>query len=187
MTLLIGIRMERITFITLMALLPAVSSCGMYGAVPYSGGHSFLQEGQYDAAIAEFNKALEINPKSALTYYYRGLAYSHKGLHDVAVADYTRALVLNPDILERSSLLHLAHYNRGVSYHASGRLDPAVTDFTKAIEIDPKLAEAYAGRGKTRLDKRENKQAVADFNKALEIKPALADEIKPWMARAKGR
>ncbi|HEU4344564.1 MAG TPA: tetratricopeptide repeat protein, partial [Candidatus Binatia bacterium] len=122
MTVSIATRIEKFTFLTLMALLPAIGSCGIYGSVPYSRGNTFLQEGQYDAAIAEFNKALEINPKSALAYYHRGLAYSNKGRHDLAVADYTDALALNPAILEKSSLLHLAYFSRGVSYQATGKL-----------------------------------------------------------------
>jgi tetratricopeptide (TPR) repeat protein len=83
--------------------------------------------------------------------------------------------------------LYLVYYHRGVSYHKIGRLDLAIADFTKAIEINSDVADAYANRGKVRLDKRENKLAVVDFNKALEIKPALADELKPWLARARGR
>lgn len=187
MTLSIAVRIEKITFVTLMALLPALGSCAIYGSVPYSRGNTFLQEGQYDAAIAEFNKALEINPKSALAYYHRGLAYSNKGLHNAAVADFTDAIALNPGILEKTSVLHLAYFSRGVSYQATGKLGPAIEDFTRSIEINSTIAEAYAQRGKARLDRRENKLAMADFNKAVEMKPELANEIKPWLARAKAR
>jgi tetratricopeptide (TPR) repeat protein len=187
MTLSIAMQIEKIRFLTLMALLPLLGSCGIYGTVPYSRGNTFLQEGQYDAAIGEFNKALEINPKSALTYYHRGLAYSNKGRHDLAVADYTDALALNPGVLEKTSLLHLAYFNRGVSYQATGKLGPAIEDFTRSIELNSTIAEAYAQRGKARLDRRENRQAMVDFNKAVEMKPELANEIKPWLARAKAR
>jgi len=184
---LIEMRIDRMMLLTFMALLPLVGSCTIHGAIPYSRGNSYLEEGQYDAAIAEFDKALEVNPKSALAYYHRGLAYSRKGVHEMAVSDYTRALAVDAGVLETRSLLYLVYYHRGVSYHKIGRLDLAIADFTKAIEINSDVADAYANRGKARLDKRENKLALVDFNKALEIKPALADELKPWLARAKGR
>lgn len=184
---MIGKRIGRITLLGLIALLPAAGSCGLYGVVPYNRGNSLLEEGKYDAAIVEFNKALESNPKSALTYYHRGLAYTHKEMYDQAVSDYTNALALNTGVLEKRSLLDLAYYHRGVSYHATGKLDPAIRDYTKAIEINPDLAEAYAKRGKARLDRRENRLALVDLNKASELKPALADQIKPWLTRAKAK
>lgn len=186
-TILIRMRLETITFLIFMALVPFLGSCAFHGAVPYSRGNSFLEQGHYDAAIAEFSKALEINPQSALAYYHRGLAYAHKGAHEMAVPDYTRALAVDTGVLEARSLLYLAYYHRGVSYHKLGKLDPAIVDFTKAIEINSDVADAYVSRGKVFLDRRQNKQAMVDFNKALEIKPALAGEINPWLARAKTR
>jgi tetratricopeptide (TPR) repeat protein len=52
--------------------------------------------GQYDKAISDYTKAIELNPKHADTYYSRGLAYNKMGQYDKAISDYTKAIELNP-------------------------------------------------------------------------------------------
>ena len=42
------------------------------------GGADYLEKGQYDHAISDFDKAIEINPKFALAYYIRGRSYYYK-------------------------------------------------------------------------------------------------------------
>ena len=39
-------------------------------------GVAYGHKGQYDKAISEFTKAIEINPRDAEAYYNRGLSYS---------------------------------------------------------------------------------------------------------------
>jgi len=45
-------------------------------------GVDYFDKGQYDLAIADCNKALEINPKCAYAYYNRGIAYYFKKEYD---------------------------------------------------------------------------------------------------------
>jgi tetratricopeptide (TPR) repeat protein len=77
-------------------------------------GIIYSKRGEYDLAILEFNKALEINPLAAETYNNLGITYSKKGQNDLAVADFTKALEIKPDMAE-------AHYNRGLLYARNGR------------------------------------------------------------------
>ena len=42
-------------------------------------GHAYGQKGQYDKAISDYTKALEINPRHAVSYGGRGIAYGQKG------------------------------------------------------------------------------------------------------------
>jgi len=110
-------------------------------------GIAYVEKGQYDQAISEFNKALEINPKDTEAYYNRGLAYYDKGQYDKAISDYTKALEINPRDVE-------AHNNRGVAYGKKGQYDQAISDFTKAMEINPRQAEACYNRGRAYEKKR---------------------------------
>jgi len=91
-------------------------------------GISYSNKEQWDAAVAEVNKALEINPRYAYAYNIRGLAYNRNGQHDKAIADYTKVIEINP-------IDALAYYNRGISYNAKGNMKKACSDWKKACEL----------------------------------------------------
>ena len=50
--------------------------------------------GRLDAAIAEFHKAVELDPHSGLAYFHVGSAYFAKGMLDEARASFERSLEL---------------------------------------------------------------------------------------------
>jgi len=130
-------------------------------------GISYTANGQYNQAISDFNRALEINPKYAEAYNERGIVYDDKGQYDQAISDYTKAIEINPKFA-------IAYNNRGGVYDDKGQYDQAISDYTKAIEINPKLAEVYNNRAFAYYAKRQYDQAISDFNKALEINPKFA-------------
>jgi tetratricopeptide (TPR) repeat protein len=83
-----------------------------------------MNRGQYDEAILDFSKALEINPTLFPPYSNRGLAYSKKGQFEQAISDYSKALEIDPwdaSVYDR----------RGSAYMNRGQYDEAVLDFTK--------------------------------------------------------
>ena len=51
--------------------------------------------GNYAEAIADYDKAIELNPKYAKAYHNRGLAKEALGQHDAAKVDFEKAKVLN--------------------------------------------------------------------------------------------
>src|SRR5262249_52475492 len=55
----------------------------------FARGFAAAAKGNNDRAIADYNEAIRLDAKDALTYYNRGLAYRAKGNNDGAIADYT--------------------------------------------------------------------------------------------------
>ena len=72
-------------------------------------GNSFLKKGQFDQAIAYFNRAIEINPRYDTAYNNRGFVYYIKGQYDKAIADCTKVIEINPKYA-------LAYKNRATAY-----------------------------------------------------------------------
>jgi tetratricopeptide (TPR) repeat protein len=124
--------------------------------------------GDFDKTIADYTKAIEINPKDAIAFNNRGNAWYRKGDYDKAIADYTKAIEINPKDA-------IAYYNRGFAWDKKGYFDKAIADYTKAIEIDPKYAKAYYSRGFAWDKKGDYGKAKADYDKAKEINPKLSD------------
>jgi tetratricopeptide (TPR) repeat protein len=54
-------------------------------------GTAYASKKEYDQAIADYTKALEIDPKYISALNDRGLAYTSKGDYERAIADVTRA------------------------------------------------------------------------------------------------
>ncbi|MBL8799988.1 MAG: tetratricopeptide repeat protein, partial [Planctomycetia bacterium] len=120
------------------------------------------QKGDFDAALAEFNKATQLDPKNALAFEGRGNTWVNKGEFDRAINDYTQALRLDP----KMALLHI---NRGLAWVKKKDIDRAIADYTAAIGLDPKLPLAFLNRGSAHARKGEYDKAIADFNAALQL------------------
>jgi|GEM_PF-864430 len=131
-------------------------------------GNEFYNKGEYDQAISDFTKAIELKPDYALAYCNRGNSRDEKGEYDQAIADYTKAIELNPDYAG-------AYNNRGISWKNKGEYDKAIADYTEAIALKPIYAEAYNNRGISLNGKGEYDQAIADYTKAIELKPNYED------------
>lgn len=54
-----------------------------------------IHVGKYTEAIADYGKALEIDPKSAFAYYNRGISFDRQGHYEMAYEDFVMAIHLN--------------------------------------------------------------------------------------------
>ena len=126
-----------------------------------------LNNEQYDDAIADYSKIIELNPNSAHSYSGRGAAYYFKNNYDCAIADYTKAIELNPIFEE-------AYCGLGWAYLNQGDHDYAIVNLTKAIELNPDFAQAYHRRAYTYYSMDDYARAIPDYTKAIELNPNLA-------------
>ena len=136
---------------------------------PYNDrGNAYVDKGDLDRAISDFNRSIELDPYDVKAYNNRGNAYEKKGDLDRAIADYNKAIEIKSNIPD-------IYNNRGSAYKAKGDLDRAIEDYNKAIEVGPLFADAYNNRGVAYGMKGEPGRAIVDFNKAIELDPGSAD------------
>ena len=102
----------------------------------------------YKEAIADFDKAIQLNPDVAVAYYNRGTAkfrlaesedahgnsQKARELYQEAINDYTQTL-------EKSPWNVSAYRNRGFAKAALGQTEAAEADFQKAKELDPNVGQ----------------------------------------------
>ena len=143
-------------------------------------GAAYVLKEQWDGGIAEYNKALELNPRFAIAYRTRGFAYCGKGQYDQAISDFTKAIEINPRYAD-------AYLFRGFAYGGKGQYDQAVSDFTKAIEINPRYAVAYANRAVVYYCKGKYTKAWEDICKAQSLGIQIHPEFLKDLREASGR
>jgi tetratricopeptide (TPR) repeat protein len=118
----------------------------------------------FRGALADYNKAISLNPKLAKSYNNRGNVKSELDDHQGALSDYNKAISIDPQFA-------LAYNNRGLLKH--WKLDDrsgAGRDFNKAIAIKPQFAHAYYNRGLLKWDKFDNRAgANKDFQVAAKF------------------
>jgi formylglycine-generating enzyme required for sulfatase activity/tetratricopeptide (TPR) repeat protein len=131
-----------------------------------SRGSDYFAKRQFDEAIRDDTKAIELTP-SNLAYYARGTTYLAKGQLDEAIRDFTKAIGLKPDDAS-------VYYARGLAYNTKGQLDEAIRDYSKAIELKPDDAEAYRNRGVAYHNKGQPDEAIKDYTSVIELKPDYA-------------
>ena len=145
-------------------------------------GDEFFTSGQYDEAIEEYVKALEIDPEHASANYKIGNAYLEIGRLDLAESNYRTAILINPDLPDPSSGLGIFYYTRANGHLEAGRPTEAEADYDKALHLNPDLPDPYSGlgtfyytRANGHLEAKRPTEAEADYDKALRLNPDLPD------------
>ncbi len=125
-------------------------------------GMECLKNENFEEAINNFTKVIEIDPNFKYVYNYRGFSYGSLRKYEEAIKDYTKAIEINENYKE-------VYYNRGVNYGSLRKYEEAIKDYTKAIEIDENYKEAYYNRGVNYGSLGKYEEAIKDYTKAIEI------------------
>jgi len=127
-------------------------------------GIAYYKQGQFDQAMADFNKAIELNPIFPQAFLDRGSIYMQQGRIPQAMADFSQAIAINPKYLE-------AYNNRSYFYTLTGHLTQALSDLDKIIEINPNYEGAYFNRGNIYFRLNDLDKAIADYTQAITLNP----------------
>ena len=164
-------------------------------------GKEQLAKGQFEAARAAFQRAIEIDPEYAMAHANLGISLGKLGNAAQSVEHLERALQLNPQISDGAEIRNnfavslsqvgrmseaiaefqrclkldshnaQAHFNFGVVLSACGQLDQAIDHYQRALELRPDLVDAHNNLGLALAGRGQRDEAIAHFRKALEIRP----------------
>jgi tetratricopeptide (TPR) repeat protein len=94
-------------------------------------GVAYKAKGDYERAIADFSKAIEIDPNYVTAYTNRALTYKDKGEYQLAIADFSKAIELDPKnactfterspLRQRQTLIERRHPRPAVRHRAQNR------------------------------------------------------------------
>jgi tetratricopeptide (TPR) repeat protein len=145
----------------------------------FNGGMEALKGQQYDAAVASFTKASEMDPKQHVVWANLAEAYlgqaktktgdEQAGLMNKGFEAYGKALELKPD--------DAGYHNNYALALARGKKFPeAQAELTKAAQMDPPNAgRYYYNLGALLVNNSQLEPAGEAFKKAIEADPNYAD------------
>lgn len=95
----------------------------------YNRGLAWDHIGKYDKSIADYSKAIQLDPNMALVFNNRALVWIHKGEYGKAIADCNEAIRLDPSMAR-------AFFNRGEVHFVQASFREAFRDFMQAQKLD---------------------------------------------------
>ncbi|MBP1737974.1 MAG: hypothetical protein H6Q48_267 [Deltaproteobacteria bacterium] len=125
-------------------------------------GYRLHRQKNYKEALAELNKAIEIDPSNAEAYYWRGRTLVSMGRLDQGVDDFKTAVKFKPDYAE-------AYDNLGWLASKRGEVDEGIAYLTKSIELKPENAWAFYNRSRMFFSKGDVAGAMRDAEKACSL------------------
>lgn len=130
----------------------------------YQRAFAHTRLGDHASAVADYESALEVDPKHLGALLGRADAYAAAGNRDEAIAAFDKAVEAMPKY-------PLVYNNRGMFRDQIGDLRGAVADFTKAAELSDAYFWSYTNRGFARLRLGESALAEDDFSRSLQSQP----------------
>jgi len=124
-----------------------------------------LQAGRLEAARADFERAVELNPRSPDAHLARGTLRLRSGVLNEALEDFDMAIALDPRYAT-------AYNKRCVVTTGLGSPAKAIADCEKAVALDPRNHEAWINTGAVYRALGRPADAAASYERALKLRPA---------------
>ena len=142
----------------------------------FERGAAHISLGDYKPAVADFSKAIELDPQNLPALNDRGTTYRRLGESEKAKADFDKMI--------SAGTRHPAAYtNRGLAWLDLGNVEQAMVDLHVALELDQKYAPAWEASGAAREAMGHTAKAIDDYRIAVELDPtfALAWNNRAWL------
>ena len=134
----------------------------------FEEAHWALIGGRTDAAVASFEKLVQVDPGNPVFVGQFAEACRRAGLPDRAVELYRQAVTLAPSDSD-------SRYNLAVTLQEAGRQEEAITALTTAIWLEPGRPEAHNALGIALLLRGDLPGAREEFARTTELDPRNAN------------
>jgi tetratricopeptide (TPR) repeat protein len=178
-------------------------------------GDWYRARSRSDEALADYERAEQLDPQSYRAIAGRGATLHQKGQLDEALVYYERAIERDPQnsfgyfmrgqirqqrrqfseaLTDFDHAINLRndgvnyYSRRGFLYSQIGDFDRAIIDFDRAVALNPTFVEAFRGRGDVYRKRAEFDRAISDYTRAIVLSPknALLFAFRGDVFNAKG-
>ncbi|TLZ60411.1 MAG: tetratricopeptide repeat protein [Methanobacteriota archaeon] len=153
----------------------------------------------YDRELAEYDRAIDLNPNELSYRIRKGTALVELGRLEMALGEFEKAIQLNPSHpdsrnhkgmallklgrdkealgeFEKAIQLNPSNYryhgNRGFALFRSGRLEMALGEFEKAIQLNPSHPDLYSNEAAVLSSLGRDEEALREYDRAIQLNPS---------------
>lgn len=127
--------------------------------------------GEFEAAIAQYRKTLELRPKDTTARFNLGNSCLALGRFDEAEQAYRETVSIEPTS-------YRGYYGLSVALSRLGRTDDALRSGLRAIELNPRYADAHFWVGVLLAQQGRSVESVPHFRQFVEARPDSFDGHK---------
>lgn len=137
----------------------------LLGEVLYDRGLAHFAVENFDRAVDDLSRFVELSGASVEALYWRGQAYLELDRYQLAVSDFSKAMELAPD----EEFVKGIYLYRASAYQELDLHRLAINDFNELIGMRPDVAELYLFRGHSYYVLGDSDSAAADAVRAYEL------------------
>ena len=123
-----------------------------------------IELNQWEYAVEEYGRVLELDDKNLSALYFRAYAYNHLRRYDLARIDYEHFLQITPRNFEARLGLAMTMRNLGKTLDTQDELN-------RLVEMYPDSALAYASRADFEQEQGKYDLSLYDWDEALRLQP----------------
>ncbi len=136
----------------------------VYAQRHYETALDLFEQGQYDKALAQIDKAIQKNPQNPDYYSTRGVFLHRMNDPIRATEAYQDAIRVAPDHC-------FSHYNLGLIYMRQNKILQAISEWEAVIKVKPRDVDAIFNIAVSLSHLGKSKQAVPFYEKVIQIQP----------------
>ncbi|KAF2672817.1 import receptor [Microthyrium microscopicum] len=122
----------------------------------------YLENGDRDGALRDFEAAMEHTPDDPDIWYHRGQFHFLNQELNEAAADYQKSIDLDKDFI-------YSHIQLGVTQYKQGSIASSMATFRRCIKNFERVPDVYNYYGEILLDQKQFQKAVEQFDTAIDL------------------
>lgn len=131
-------------------------------------GNNFYFNHNFQSAISEYDRAIEVQPNFAE-------AYNNRGNANVMLKNYQQALQDYQNAIKYNKVDARIHNNLGSIYFMLKDYNAAINEYGQALNLNPNLFDAYYNRALAYYYVGQYQAALSDARIAMNLKPSDPD------------
>ena len=142
-------------------------------------GNKLYKQGEYEKALPEYEKAVQLDPENALANFNFANALFRKEKWEDAEKNFDNVIAKSTE----EGMREQGYYNKGVSLTKQSKLEESIEAYKNALKINSNDEDARVNLQKALLELKKKNESQKDKQQKQEQKPKQKEKPKPQQSK----